>query len=238
MTVEFAIQVCGWLVGVPLEFLLVAALLRGEYRRFPFVFAYASANLVTTLVEIPADVDHMLHPQDPEIYKHFAHIYWVNEVILWAFILAVVISLIDQAASRMRSRHLVRAGLVVGALLFAGISFALHYRTSMKFFGYWMTPWTRDLNFGSAILDLGLWTMLIASRRDDSRLLIISGALGMRFAGEAIGYAISKLSIAQKIDSVNLAGSIITMLADLACLYVWWRTFQPSPVTRRPPQDH
>ena len=229
MTAEFAIQVCGWLVGVPLEFLLVAALLRGDYRRFPFVFVYASANLVTTLVEIPANVNHMLDPQDPEIWKHFAHIYWINEVILRALILAVVISLIDQAATNVRSRRLVRAGLIVGALLFAGISFASHFRTEMKFFGYWMTPWTRDLNFRSAILDLGLWTMLISSRRGDRRLLLISGALGMQFAGEAIGYAISSLSIAQKMNSVELAGSIITMLADLACLYVWWRTFRRTP---------
>jgi len=214
----------------------VAALLRGEYRRFPFVFAYATANLVTTLVEIPANLSHVFHPQDLEVWKHFAYIYWTNEVILRAFILAVVISLIDRAATQVRSRRLVRAGLIAGALLFAGISFALHHRPSMKFFGYWMTPWTRDLNFGSAILDLGLWMTLISSRRGDRRLLLISGALGMQFAGEAIGYAISNLSIAQQMDSVQLAGSIVTMLADLACLYVWWRTFRPSPVARRPSQ--
>jgi hypothetical protein len=233
MTAEFAIQVCGWLVGVPLEFLVVAALLRGEYRRFPFVFAYATADLVTTLVEIPANVDHMLHSQDPQIWQHFAHIYWINEVVLRAFILAVVISLIDQAATHVRSRRLVRAGLIAGALLFAGISFALHYRPAMKFFGYWMVPWTRDLNFGSAILDLGLWTLLISSRGGDRRLLLISGALGMQFAGEAIGYALSNLSIAQTINSLELTGSIIAMLADLVCLYVWWRTFRRSPQTRQ-----
>src|ERR1039457_1906874 len=198
MSAEFAIQVCGWLVGVPLEFLLVAALLRGAYRRFPFVFAYASALLVTTLVEIPAKVNAVMHPADAPVLKHFAHIYWINAVILQALILAVVISLIDQAATQVRSRRLVRTGLIVGALLFAGISFLLHYRTTMRFFGLWMTPWTRDLNFGSAILDLGLWTMLISSRGGDRRLLLISGALGMQFAGEAIGEAVQSLSIAQE----------------------------------------
>jgi len=234
MTAEFAIQVCGLLVGVPLEFLLVAALLRGAYRRFPFVFAYASALLITTLVEIPAKVAAEMHPEDRLVLRHYSHIYWIDEVILWAIILAVVISLIDQAATHVRSRHLVRVGLIAGALLFAGIAFALNYRPSMKFFGVWMTPWTQDMNVGSAILDLGLWTLLISSRRGDLRLLLISGALGMRFAGEAIGYAISNLSIAQRINSLELAGSIVTMLADLACLYVWWRTFRPSP---HPPQN-
>jgi len=237
MTAEFAIQVCGWLIGVPLEFLLVAALLRGAYRRFPFVFAYASALLVTTLVEIPAKVDAVMHPGDRLVLRHFAHIYWINEVILRAFILAAVISLIDQAATQLRSRRVARAGLILGALLFAGISFALQYRTSMKFFGVWMTPWTRDMNFGSALLDLGLWTMLISSRRSEHRLLLISGALGMQFAGEAIGEAISSLSIPQTVISLNLAGSIVIMVADLACLYVWWRTFRLAPAPQQPSQN-
>jgi hypothetical protein len=237
MTAEFAIQVCGWLVGVPLEFLLVAALLRGAYRRFPFVFAFAIVLLVTTLVEIPANVNYALHPSDPQISKHFAKIYWIDQGILWVIILAVVISLIDQAATRVRSRRLVRAGLIVGALLFAGISFALHYQATLKYFGFWMAPWTRDLSFGSAILDLGLWTLLISSGRGDLRLLLISGGLGLQFAGEAIGAALQQLSIAHQGSSLNLAGSIITMLAGLAFLYVWCRTFRLSPVAQHPPQN-
>lgn len=237
MTAKFAIQVCGWLVGVPLEFLLVAALLRGAYRQFPFVFAFASALMVTTLVEIPANVSSVLHPRDLQALKHFAKIYWINQVILQALILAVVISLIDQAATHVRSRRLVRAVLIVGAVLFAGISFASHYSPTMKFFGHWMTPWTRDLSFGSAILDLGLWGILISSRRGDRRVLLISGALGMQFAGEAIGEALQSLTIAKRINSLDLAGAIITMLAGLACLYVWWRTFRPVPVAPRTPQE-
>jgi hypothetical protein len=237
MTAAFAPQVFGWLVGVPLEFLLVAALLRGEYRRFPVFFAYASALLVTTLVGIPAFLNYASHPKIHLISQHFAKIYWITEGILQALILAVVISLIDQATTTVRSRRLVRAGLIIGAVLFAGISFACHYRPALKYIGYWMAPWTRDLSFGSAILDLGLWTMLISSRRGDRRLLLISGALGMQFTGEAIGEALQSLSIARKVGSIAVAGSIITMLAGLACLYVCWRTFRPHPVVQHPPQN-
>ena len=50
-----------------------------------------------------------------------------------------------------------------------------------------MTPWTRDLNFCSAILDLALWALLIAAREKDHRLLLLSGGLGIQFTGEAIG---------------------------------------------------
>jgi hypothetical protein len=232
MSPAFAIQVCGWLVGVPLEFLLVAALLRGAYRNFPFVFAYAIANLVTTIVIIPTDVNSALHPLDLQSLRHFARVYWVIEGILQLLILAVVISLIDQAATHVRSRRLVRTCLIAGAVIFVAVSFAAHYRPAMRFFGYWMTPCTRDLNFGSAILDLGLWAILISSRRSDRRVLLISGALGLQFTGEAIGEALQSLSIARTVRSLSLAGSIITMLAGLACLYVWWQTFRRSQVAR------
>ena len=233
MTADFAIQVCGWLFGVPLQFLLVAALLRGAYRQFPLVFVYATVNLITTLIEIPANVNSVLHPADKSILKYFADVYWINEGILQALMLAVVISLIDQATTRVRSRRMVRAGLIAGAVLFVGISFAAHYEPHAKFFGYWMTPLTRDVNFGTAILDLGLWTLLISSRRGDRRLLLISGALGMQFAGEAIGEAVRSLSIAQTVSWMSKMGSVITMLADLSCLYVLWRTFRQSPAEDR-----
>jgi len=229
MTAEFAIQVCGWLFGVPLEFLLVAALLRGEFKRFPFLFAYATVGLLTTLVEIPAKINAVMYPADKLLVRHFATIYWINEVILQAFMLAVVVSLMDRAATHLRSRRLARAVLVLGALLFAGTSFAVHHTPGMHILGLWMTDWTRDMNFGSAILDLLLWMMLLSSGRGDRRLLLISGALGLQFTGEAIGGAVRSLSIAQTVNSLQLAGSIIAMLADNACLYIWWRTFRPAP---------
>jgi hypothetical protein len=36
---RFAIQLCGLVVGLPLQLLIIGTLLRGGYRRFPFLFA-------------------------------------------------------------------------------------------------------------------------------------------------------------------------------------------------------
>jgi hypothetical protein len=227
MSADLVIQLCSYLIGVPLEFLVIAALLRGAYKQFPFIFVYFSVLLVTTLLEIPAKVAAQMNPDDVAARQHFAHIYWADEVLTRVLVLAVVISLIDLAFTQMRSRRMVRVLLILGAVLFAGISFAVQYRVQMKFFGLWMTPWTRDMTFGSAILDLGLWTILI-SKRGDRRLLLISGALGMQFAGEAIGSAIQDLSIAKTVESLNLLGAVIIMLSDLAGLYIMWRAFRPS----------
>jgi hypothetical protein len=230
MTLQnFVIQVCGWLVGLPLEFLVISALARGPYRRFPLVFVYAIAVFVTTLVEIPPFVETFV-TGDAAILKHAARVYWVDELILQVLVFAVVISLIDQAISTSRWRRLARAGLPAGALLFAGISMFVHYLPLPASFGYWMTPWTRDISVCATILDLALWMMLIASRNADRRLLMISGALGMQFTGEAIGEAIRNLSMPHMVKALSLTGSVVSVAADMACLYVWWQTF-------RTPQD-
>ena len=222
---NFILQVCGLLIGVPLNVLLVAALLRGSYKRFPLVLAYAVANLVTTGIETPAHVN-ALRTDAPAALLHYAKIYWWDERILLVLVFILVISLIHQALPKTRSRRMVSAGLIAGALLFAGLSFLIHHSPHLS--ATW-TLVTRDLNFGAAILDVALWLLLIATRHPDRRLLLVSGALGMQFTGEAIGESIRHLSLPTRNETVSLIGSVVVMLADLACLYEWWRTFRRGP---------
>lgn len=228
---NFIIQVCGWLVGVPLEFLVLTALLRGPYRLFPLVFVYAAANFITTLIEIPAYTESFI-TGNREIWRHAARVYWVNEWILQVLIFAVVISLVDRAVPEGRRRRTLRAVLSACAVIFASVSLLVHYSPPPALFGYWMTPWTRDLNFCAAILDLALWMILIASRKPDQRLLLVSGALGVQFTGEAIGEAVRNLSMPHMVQAVSLAGSVVAMLADLTCLYLWWQAFRTVQVRR------
>ncbi|HEX7425297.1 MAG TPA: hypothetical protein VF311_15630, partial [Terriglobales bacterium] len=47
-----AFQVCAYLVGLPLALMVIVVLLRGEYRRYPFIFLYAVVDLLTTILEI------------------------------------------------------------------------------------------------------------------------------------------------------------------------------------------
>lgn len=126
-----------------------------------------------------------------------------------------------------------RTALAGGAILFAGVSLLVHYRPLPVKYGYWMTPWTRDLSFCATVLDLALWMMLIASPKSDRRLLMISGALGLQFTGEAIGEAILNLATPNMQAAVALLGAVVAMMADLACMYVWWQTFRTA--SRREP---
>jgi hypothetical protein len=233
---NFIFQIVGWSVGLPLTFLVISAMLRGPYRRFPLLFAYTLASFVVTLVEVTVDTESFI-TKNAAIWSHAARIFWVNEGVLDVLILATVINLIAQAISAYRGRRLAILGLSVGALLFASVSLFVHYLPDSDKVGYWMTPWSRDMSVCSTVLALGLWMTLIASGKSDRQLLLITGALGMQFTGEAIGAALRQLSISHQVKALSLTGSVVAMLADLACLYVWWRTFRSAREPARSAQQ-
>ena len=228
MTLRFAIEVFGYTVGLPLEVLLVAALLRGAYVRFPFVFAYAVASLLAGAVEFPL---YLLGWTDRQSRNLYVRAYWINEQILLGLLYCVVISLVYEATAATRSRRIVRSAVVAGALLFAAITFAVHFDNKIKF-GEWMTPWTRELNFCAAVLDLGLWALLIGVRQKDRRLLMLTGALGILFSGEAIGESVRQLAQSAQSRPISLFGSFVILLADQIFLYLWWQAFRKAPVRR------
>ena len=228
---RFAIQFCGVLIGLPLELLIIATLLRGGYRRYPFILVYTIADFLTTVIELPSALGYVRGM--PWAADALASVYWLDEAILQVLVYSVVMSLIYQATARLRSRRIVRASLIAGALLFAGISFLVHWNPALNV-GSFMTPWTRDLNFCSAILDLALWALLIASREKDHRLLLLSGGLGIQFTGEAIGEATRDLAIRSHSRPISLFGNSLIMLTNLLFLYIWRQALRTAPVRRQP----
>jgi len=225
---EFTLAITGYLVGLPLELLVIAAMLHGgAYREFPAAFAYAVAEFLTTVVEIPLALA-WYRTNDAQLGMRYAYWYWRDERIMQFLVLAVVISLLWMATNPARSRRILRLMIVVGIGLLAGISLLAHYDSRIPE-GRWMTFWSRDLNFGAAVLDMLLWAMLIAKRQKDSRLLMLSAGLGIMFAGEAIGQSVRNLATHH--SAITLPGSILVMLTSLAFLYIWWQTFRvPRPV--------
>jgi hypothetical protein len=219
--VRFALQSAGYVVGLLFEFLIISALLRGGgYKRLPFVFMYMVVDFVTTVLEIPTAIAYVRGVRTAS--TSYAALYWLDEIIIQILIYAVVISFIYEATRQLRSRRILRASVITGAVLFAGISFLIHYNPALNK-GSWMTPWTRDLNLCSAILDLGLWALLVGSRSPDHRMLMLSGGLGVKFAGESIGESVRQLSIRNRSRSISLTGDVIMLLANMFFLYVWWQ---------------
>jgi hypothetical protein len=229
--VRFAIQLCGLVIGLPLQLLLIGTLLRGGYRRYPFLFAYVVGDFMTTVVEVPSAVGYYRGSQWAAFA--FPAVHWFNVVVMQVLVYAVVMSLIYQATGALRARRIVRASLIAGAMLFAGISFLIHWNPALNR-GSFMTPWIRDLNVCSSVLDLALWALLIAAREKDHRLLLLSGGLGIQFAGEAMGTSVLQLALSTRSRAMSLTGSVMMLLADLLFLYIWWQALRTAPARRQP----
>jgi len=203
-----------------LELLIISALIRGPYRRYPFVLAYSIVLFLTTVIEVSA-----FHIGNKGILSGhtWARYYWYDEGIRQILIFAVVISLIYQASSGPGSRPRLAILLTLGSLLFAGISFFIHYDPHAVV-GQWMTRWVRDLDLGAAVLDLGLWMMLLATRRTEGQLLLLSGGLGIQFTGEALGQSLRNL-----FPWELSPGDVVSLFTSLAGLWIWWHALRAAP---------
>lgn len=206
-----------------MELLIIAALVRGPYRRFPVILLYSIVLFLTTIVDI--SVYRAYYSGSPIGYT-FAHYYWIDEGLRQLLVFAVVISLIYEATAAARTRTLLRASLILGAILFAGVSFLIHYDPH-GVVGKWMTLWSRDMDFSTAILDLALWAMLVAWRHKDTQLLLLSGGLGIVFTGEAIGQSLRSL-----LPATVIPGDAVLLTANLVGMYVWWHALKTAPDTR------
>lgn len=216
---QLALQLTAYLIGLPLGVMIMAAMLRhGQWKQYPFVLAYVLGDFITTVLEIQPGLEY--EKATPGARRSFALLYWWDERAVQVLVFLLVLSLIYRAAAHLKNRNKLMAGVVSSILLFAGITFFIYYDPQIKT-GTWITPWLRNLNFSAAILDLGLWALLIGAKRKDYRLLMVSGALGIQFTAGAIGQALRQLSH----SSVQFTGYFIS-LSNLICLYIFWQAFR------------
>jgi len=61
---RFGVQILALAIGLPLQVLVVAALLRGAWRRFPLLLAFSAVELVSAVVQAPSALEWMrgIHP--------------------------------------------------------------------------------------------------------------------------------------------------------------------------------
>jgi hypothetical protein len=216
------VQYVAYAIGLPLQLLVISAMLRGAYKRFPFIFAFVVGLFLATVSQVPAYIAYFGGARRARF-----RVYWISDGILTVLAFCVVIGLIYQATEGVANRAMIRRVLVAGAVVFPLVSLAIHYNRNIKI-GEWMTPVSRDLNFCAAILDLSLWLLLVTHRRRDHLLLMLSGALGVQFAGEAIGQALRHLSRA-----TVWPGNFLIVGSNLVCLYAWWQAFRTEPAPAR-----
>jgi multisubunit Na+/H+ antiporter MnhB subunit len=212
-------------VGLPLELLIIAALVRGPYRRFPLLLLYNIALFLTTSIEISVTQAYfrgIRFAYSPSTY------YWVDEGIRQVLLFAVVISLAYLATEKLRSRTAVRAALIVGGAVFVVASFSFHLRfTTGRGRWPWMTQWVRDIDFAAAIVDFAVWALLIGFRQKNTQVLLLTGGLGIQFAGNAIGESLRAL-----FPGFRILGSVVEVSASLVAMWIWWQALRGARVPK------
>jgi hypothetical protein len=218
--IQIAFQITFYLLWFPMQTLVVAAILRAGSRRYPFFLAYTGVTLVVAFAEIPASVARFRHIARPEWYSA---LHSLAQGVIYSLALAVVLNLIYRATADVRPRHVIRLIVTAGSILVAGVSLWVHYVPNVKI-ALWMIFWTRDLNFCAALLDLLLWSLLLASRHRDQRVLMLAGGMGIMFAGEALGDAFRSLAMHSLI--LFWLTALFVLAVDLTFLYIWRRAFR------------
>ncbi len=221
-------QVVQWafiIAGAVVQLLLIASLVRGSYRAFPFLFAYAIASFLATTVEVAAILDLMWWTK--YTYKY----YWINDFILQTLVMLLVLSLVYRSMEANPRRPTIIRLLVLATLLVGAVSLALYWDDPLN---RRMTDVARNLSFAAVLLNLVLWMNLVRHRLPDTRILVISGALGLQMAGQAIGHSLRQLAIPHRSIPLVTTGNIIIAGAHVFCLYLWWRVLSKSEVARQP----
>jgi hypothetical protein len=200
-------------VSLLFQVLIITALVRGPYKRYPFLLLLLVSEFLSTIVNLAAILDFHHYTQDTVMY------YWVGEGITFSALFLCQVQMLYQSIDEEK-----RAGrlshLILGTMLFMGLATWQAYDHS---FNRWMTQIARNFSFGSMFVNLTLWTLLI--RRMERQRLLVTAGLGIQLAGDAIGHSLRQMS-----RSLITGGNVILVLTYLLRLYIIWRALSPSTV--------
>ena len=226
-------------VGTALALLLVLVfLLLSPARKYWIIAVYVAWELFATAALTIADV--LYHGSTPmagatqtAANKLYARLYWTNDVIVDLFRFLLVIVLIHMASARARRvSGRVLGALVVAMVILPFVLFDMSLRPleigslRLSFPGSaWFNSTSELLNFGAAIMNLMLWATLIASKRRDSQLLMVSAGLGIVVTGTAIAYGMRYLMGQSQFGAMGYLFMNLTQLAGWA---TWCWAFWPA----------
>ena len=104
------------------------------------------------------------------------------------------------------------------------VLFPVHFQPWPR--AVWFNSTSELLNFGAAIMNLGLWGALLANRKRDPQFVAVSIGLGVVVTGAALSYGLLHLLPAQRGGTIP---DIFLMLTQLAGWSIWCRAFWPVP---------
>jgi len=217
------------LVGVILLSMVVSTMLRGSWRRYPFVFSYAVFAILSTVFQNA--LRHYYGPRSPQ----FVRAYWALDFVATLLVLLVIIHLIRAAMAGHPYRNPVFVGLLLGVVVTAAGSIFLMEAFSRSFtLGRWMTEVGRDYYFSAVLLNAILWCVLVR-RNQDKQLFLLTSGLGLKLTGAAMAHAL------RLAHAPLWLGNNILMVTYMLSIYVWYvalaKVPEPTPVAPLPGRD-
>ena len=197
---------------------VLTTMLNGAYARYPFVFAYVIANLLSTVVQGSFE-QYFGHRS-----RQFAMAYWISDFVGTFLILMIIIHLIRAAMVNDKNRNSVYCGLLMGVVTTAVITALLMKSNSWNLvFRRVMTEVGRDYYFAAVILNAILWMMLMRNQSRDKQLYLITSGLGLQLAGAAIAHALRMTT------QLLLLSNCFLIVTYLLNFYVWYVAFKKIP---------
>src|ERR1039457_5591788 len=111
---QLALQIAAYVIGLPLGLMIMAVLLRGQWKQYPFVFAYVLGDFFTTVLEIGPGLRYA--GATAQVRRSYALLYWWDERIIQVLVFLLVISLIYRAAAHLKTRNTLLVGVICGIL--------------------------------------------------------------------------------------------------------------------------
>ena len=204
-------------ISIAIQASVIVLLLRGPFRRYSLLLAYCVMQLAATVTE--EYVYRVFH----ENSILFVRLYWTDEVSLDLVLFLMVILLTYRALEGSPLR--IGMGRLLGAVLILVLVAPFVLFSARRFSNSWFDGTSQLLNFGAVIMNLGLWTALLATKKRDPLLLSVSAGLGVAVTGAAIAFGLRRFTppggTTQQL--VNLFKTI-TYLASVA---IWCWALRP-----------
>jgi hypothetical protein len=196
---------------------IIFLLRRSAFRRYPLLLVYCVLQLAATVAE---EYVSRVHGQT----NFFRKLYWTDEITLDLLLFLMVITLIYRAVEGSPVR--VAMGRLLGAVVAVVLVVPFIVFTARRFSTTWFDGTSQLLNFGAAIMNLGLWTALIGTKKRDPLLLTVSAGLGVAVTGAAIAYGLRRFT--PPTSTPQQLANLFKTLTYLTSVAIWCWAFRPS----------
>jgi len=213
-------------IGIALQVALVFFLLPRGVRKFPILMLHAVARLLADAAEVT------LSRKLGFGAALYAKVYWTSEVFIdmLLFLMVIVFTYQVLEGSPMRAQA---ARLLTGVGVVAVLAPFAIYHQRVLFSNNWFNGVIQWLNFGAGIMNLALWTALLANKKRDPQLVAVSIGLGLAVTGAALGFGFRQFF---RQGGMRNAANLEQILTHLLGLTVWCWTFRPSWMREQPPR--